>query len=516
MRAPVARYSIQPLWFIQMIGLNSAANLPNKNYLQSQVKALLTAPGLTPAGGSWVMKALHPSDIVEGTATIPDETAVPSAPISFVQTAIIAPPTEVGNGVWDCRIAFMHHPVMLAHVICSCVTTPSPNAPSAAGPVSTTTHVREFLLLNRQLLPGVGGDSYELERDAIDVVAASSDWYRGSYCGATATLTAPTMADQGTVTAVQMPISLVPINIWTGIGNDSAMSHAIITPDINRDSRFDFSALQGVQGAYTAAARDGVYMPLKLTSESYLWRSSDEVFTTISRDESVVTPACSFQHSPIDYHQGSFTPIQAYENTLSYTITDGKKDSRKEGTYSVATKSHEGADLPTYVWQSTAAHATMLPCSYNMGYMYFTGLSYQATVTLTVRSGFELQVPTDSPFLTMTRAPSVFDPVAIKLYHAIAQNMLNAYPAEYNQAGLLWEVISSIASTVLPALGGYAFDWLKEKVKNSKGIKQAAAETEPTVKVTTQKLNPQVVNRGTVSAPQLLARRKNLLLKKRK
>jgi len=514
MRAPVARYSIQPLWFIQMIGLNSAANLPNKNYLQSQVKALLTAPGLTPAGGSWVMKALHPSDVVEGTATIPDETAVPSAPISFVQTAIIAPPTEVGTGVWDCRIAFMHHPVVLAHVICTCVTTPSPNAPLASGSLSTTTHVREFLLLNRQLLPGVTGDYYEMERDAIDVVAASSDWYRGSFCGATATLTAPTMADQGTVTAVQMPISLVPTNIINSVG-DVSMAHAIITPDMSRDSRFDFSALQGVQGAYTAAARDGVYMPLKLTPDSYIWRSSDEVFTTISYNEAAPSPACSFQHSPVDFHQGSYTPIQAYENTLSYTITDGKKEARKEGAYTVATKSREGADT-IYAWKASDAHATMLPCSYNMGYMYFTGLSYQATVTLTVRSGFELQVPTDSPFLTMTRAPAVFDPVAIKLYHAIAQNMLNAYPAEYNQAGLLWEVISSIASSVLPALGGYAFDWLKEKVKSSKGIKQAAAESEPTVKVTTQKLNPQIVNRGTVSAPQLLARRKNFLLKKRK
>jgi len=258
-----------------------------------------------------------------------------------------------------------------------------------------------------------------------------------------------------------------------------------------------------------------VYMPLKLTPDSYIWRSSDEVFTTISYNEAAPSPACSFQHSPVDFHQGSYTPIQAYENTLSYTITDGKKEARKEGAYTVATKSREGADT-IYAWKASDAHATMLPCSYNMGYMYFTGLSYQATVTLTVRSGFELQVPTDSPFLTMTRAPAVFDPVAIKLYHAIAQNMLNAYPAEYNQAGLLWEVISSIASSVLPALGGYAFDWLKEKVKSSKGIKQAAAESEPTVKVTTQKLNPQIVNRGTVSAPQLLARRKNFLLKKRK
>jgi len=501
-----------------MIGLNSAANLPNKNYLQSQVKALLTAPGLTPAGGSWVMKALHPSDVVEGTATIPDETAVPSAPISFVQTSIIAPPTQVGTGVWDCRIAFMHHPVVLAHVICSTTTTSSPNAPTASGSVASTTYDREFLLLNRQLLPGITGDAYEMERDAIDVVAASSDWYRGSYCSATATLTAPTMADQGTVTAVQMPISLVPTNVSIGPHQstvDTTLAHAIITPDIRRDSRFDFSALQGVQGAYTAAARDGVYMPLKLTPDSYVWRSSDEVFSTISYNEAAPSPACAFQHSPADYNAGSFTPIQAYENTLSYSSSDNKKDSHKDGAYTVAVKSRESTDT-NYTWATADAHATMLPCSYNLGYMYFTGLSYQATVTLTVRSGFELQVPTDSPFLTMTRAPAVFDPVAIKLYHAIAQNMLNAYPAEYNQAGLLWEVISSIASTVLPALGGYAFDWLKEKVKSSKGIKQAAAESEPTVKVTTQKLNPQVVNRGTVTAPQLLARRKNLLLKKRK
>ncbi len=120
------------------------------------------------------------------------------------------------------------------------------------------------------------------------------------------------------------------------------------------------------------------------------------------------------------------------------------------GTWGNASSSGTGATGAVIAGTCIAQYP---PVCTNVGEILFAGLNAAASIVLTWRVGFEVIAPPLSPYATFMSAPIPHDPIAIAAYHAIAREMLAAYPSEYNIFGALFNVIKGVGSKVLPALG---------------------------------------------------------------
>lgn len=80
-------------------------------------------------------------------------------------------------------------------------------------------------------------------------------------------------------------------------------------------------------------------------------------------------------------------------------------------------------------------------------------LSTSTSFTFFFRYGIEMQVVPRSTLAPQMKLSPPYDAVALNAYFAIARELKDAYPANYNDLGKLWDVISNAARTVLPFIG---------------------------------------------------------------
>jgi hypothetical protein len=397
----------------------------NANFLREKAQGILKIEGITKDGANWVSKALHPSDNVTDVRGLPTNDSVASAAVNYMSTFIIsAPPTQASTATWDVVISLWHHPYCFGKAY-------AVGTDALGAPIYATT-----FFLNQQ----IGGANM---KDAAIGLSQLTDFYRGTFAGHTTTLTAPALSNQGTVTATQFTVQpnivtpqlamTSPVCAGVKDHRDSPnipanimMRPAAIYPNLWGAARFNFSALQGTSGAFTAEARAGTYSPHKLDQETFTYKSSK---------------CTSSQFTMVDELTNFPVPVA----WVPQTLMDLKPI-------------HPFADDFLIGTQTTTGYAVHEPCSHNMSIVYYRGLSAAGTVTVTTRQGFEFLVPTTSTLLpSVTRAMS-YDTKAIDAYFAISREMNCAYPAEYNFLGLLWNVVSGIGKAVLPkllpALGG--------------------------------------------------------------
>jgi len=245
-------------------------------------------------------------------------------------------------------------------------------------------------------------------------------------------------------------------------------------------------------GAYTAEAKDGVYMPLKATPQSMEWISTGDTVTGLPEGPDYL-PTQVF-HTGDEFYEPTVTPPAAQ---CVYT-TFQHSDNVSHGVVTVPPvpplprpcpdRCRSEKDPPLATRPIHWGHATVRPCGPQVGYLFFKGLSPQASIQITMRTGFEVQVPNDSVYLPMVRAPMAYDRKALEVYFAISKQMLCAYPAEYNLAGALWAVISSIAAAVAPSLIDAVGGWVKNKIKES--TKKAEAKPVVVTKTNTDRVPP--------------------------
>jgi len=70
------------------------------------------------------------------------------------------------------------------------------------------------------------------------------------------------------------------------------------------------------------------------------------------------------------------------------------------------------------------------------------------------RVGFEIQANPSSSLSPYLHLSPAYDPVAIADYFRISRELKDAYPADYNDLGKLWDVIKRVASFALPVISG--------------------------------------------------------------
>jgi len=377
--------------------------------------------GASSDGRDWCIKALHPADPLTEVRGIPDESAVPSCFVNF-QTMATLSPTAGATGTWSAEMSLIPHPVSFMSV-------------SKHDSVAPTT-VSE--VLNSQLVGVTHSAKFK------NFVSQYSRW-RLAYCGVTIYQDGPDLANQGTIVVAQKPVQFTQYNATpttdngngklanpTGLAHIFSGAAGVGEPDYVKP---DFDVCQAMPNAYFGKSKEGAYVPLKLTRTHQVWHSlSDSMYQ------------CS---------GGVIVPF----TTGSY------QDGQLQIPASLAT--HATGYWPFYTLNDLLWSAPVIPgpavfsgdltsafCNDVWADICVKNLAVTTSLALFFRFGFECQCMPTSPLSPHLRLSPSLDIQATNGYFLICRELKDGFPADYNDLGKIWEVISGAAKAIAPALAG--------------------------------------------------------------
>lgn len=381
--------------------------------------------GKTDQGKNWCLKALHPSDPLVEVTGIPDANAAPSMFVNYQSTFTISPPNPTGSTTpWKFDFALLPHPIALAYW--------------RAALVDDTA-----ALFGNFLNPQVPGASHWAKYDNF---RNQYQRWRLAYMSVTVYQDAPALANQGTIVGCQVPVE--PRRCTTGFSpapytGDIGTHISLSLPPIDvydADDYPEFTRSQAVPNAYFARSEAGLYMPLKLTRTHQKWRCTDtQTLIAYPLAEELLPNIPLLKECGAAYVPS--VPLLADMNTV--------------GPYPFPSLVPvQNVEAVTYSGRTSTAmklgQCTSEMCNDVWGHISARNLSPQCSYSFFIRAGYEMQVNPSSLLAPQARIPPQQDDLAIEHYFAIARELKDAYPAEYNDLGKMWDVIKSAANAALP------------------------------------------------------------------
>jgi len=346
----------------------------------------------TPGGTNFALKALHPSEHTIKTARIPGGNSMSVAlACDMVETI---PITTAGAS---------------ARIIVS---------PSIAVPTSVYVQDGATSIYGNFYNSAFGGAFEDDEvlhmRSFVANLVQHVQNYRITSQSATVELIAPALADQGTITAGQFRL---PPKTLSGLSS-STVTSAVGYGDLNlydQGGISQASLLQGTHG-YTAQARDGIYLPLKLTKVGKWYDTQDLAFI-----EGLNFSTANVQH---DRYQMSIPTdkMVTFPCCLNMTAV------------------------------STFNSFPMQPklCGDNFGAIFIEGMAANVAIRIRVRQVVEITASPGTLYAPLLESALPPDPTCLKMYSEISARMADGYPASYNDLGKLRDIIMGIGKKVLP------------------------------------------------------------------
>lgn len=197
--------------------------------------------------------------------------------------------------------------------------------------------------------------------------------------------------------------------VFTGLCGSKSAEHA------------DFERSSVYPNKFDGPAKDGCYVPLKITNSCESWISQSDLCMWLMRPLSKdVSPVIGSGSGPLGWESPFPTLHSGWIKSWTGVI---------------------GSDT-----------LTSPLCNGNVADVSFWGLHPQASVKLVFRIGFEYQVNQQSAFVPNLRTSPSYDQVALQTYYAISRELRDAYPASYNDLSKLWGVVKRAFTTVAPIL----------------------------------------------------------------
>jgi hypothetical protein len=296
-------------------------------------------------------------------------------------------------------MSFLPHPLQFAHVF-------TYDASAA--------HYATVGVLNSQI-PGTAAG------DKLSTWNSMAQRWRLAYASVTIYQDAPALADQGTIVGCQAPVEARSLTFVMPIGTAPYAQPAIACYEPSDDPSDMYSNSQNMPNAYFNRAKEGLYMPMKLTRTHQQWHSMKD--------------------NRRFYYNNSFT---AYGATLINTSTvtgmfpfpDFQCAAADPTASPVTIEGHLMPDLTNGVVGRISSVNNALTTSFSIYFRY----------------GFEMVVQPGSILTPNQRLPPPDDEVAINTYFKIARELKDAYPSDYNDLGKIWDAISSAAGHVIPGI----------------------------------------------------------------
>lgn len=358
--------------------------------------------GLTRDGSDWCVKALHPSDPITEVRGIPDHSAVPSVFLNYQSTYTLKP-SAGATGTWSFESSLLPHPVNFMWYN---------KVDSLTNPLQPDTGT----FLNSQLT----GATHNLKYLAFKAMCQR---WRLAYMSVTCYQDGPDLANQGTITACQAAVR--PLNTFGTFADPADVFQTTTLQRYTAEDLPNFDTCQAMPNAFFTRSREGAYVPLKLTESCQDWisESDDVCLADIQRHFQATALLRVVPGQPVDLYPHctgqAHDLVPMWYNGWSTPIFGESTSEMMNGTF---------------------AHI----CARN--------LSVDTSFTFFFRVGIEVQVAPSSTLSPQQKLSPEHDPLALETYFAIARQLKDAYPAEYNDAGKIWAVLSKAGQAALPAI----------------------------------------------------------------
>lgn len=375
--------------------------------LKSLLLTKTTSFGSTPSGVDWCIKALHPSDPLVECRGIPDKCSASTVLMNYQSTYRVRP-TANSTGPWGFDGILLPNPVDFLAI----------TAYDSVNPAGV-----EYNFCNSQI------DGLTYQQLVNNYRLLGMQW-RLAYMSVTAYQDGPALADQGTLTAAQAPMSPSEMALCWDAGGAALQGALGKWLYYSKGAAPDFDTMQGMPNCYFNRSKEGMYMPLKLEKDAFKWRSNRDLH---------------YQAHPTIPGPGIFqVPTVA---TYPWPI------------YNCATSAADhvyGATPMTFASPATfAGDSSHAMLNSNWGFFSARNLDVTTSFTFYVRCGIEFMVDPVSPLAPQMKLSPPYDPEALKTYFSITRELKDAYPADFNDLGKMWDVISGASRYLLPKLSGF-------------------------------------------------------------
>lgn len=358
---------------------------------------------MTPTGIDWCIKALHPSDPLTEVRGIPDRSAVPSLCMNYQTTSTLTiAPGQVSP--WSFDLTLLPHPVFFAYW----------DGVKAYDPVLALGGEGNFT--NSQLGPA-GSSPDVLTKSWLNLARR----WRLCYMSVTVLQDGPDLANQGTIAVCQSTFE--PRLTMTGFA-DVAQPYWSFKPLAYFDQTKEgpnFERAQAMPNAMLGRSREGAYVPLKLTDTCQKWQSEADGIIPVNVGTTFPTPQTGTVLAPT-----TLTPAYPFPLVVPFYGTFGNT---------------RGDWIPALM-NGSVAHI----CARN--------LSDQTSFTFQFRMGVEIQLDPSSTLTPQLKLSPQYDPLALETYFAIARELKDGYPADYNCIEKMWDAIKGALKFVAPPLLG--------------------------------------------------------------
>jgi len=286
------------------------------------------------------------------------------------------------------------------------------------------------------------------------IFAGMAQRWRLAYASVTLHQDGPSLANQGSIVVSQPPVEPYVSRYGTSSTVTNSFISSVPAHSFGNEDYPNFNTSQSMPNAYFARSKDGVYVPLKLTSTCQNWTSDADAVT----NDSPRFGGATNNFMLADYNPHFTWPHWSTE-TLTMNLATGALACTRTSP----------------LLNATVAHI----CAEN--------LSPESRITCFFRFGIEIQVSPSSVLAPQQHLSPEYDPVALDTYFRIARELKDAYPADFNDLGKIWDSIASAAQTVLPmlktmgpygqalSLGGRAVVTAGNAIRTSRQKKKASA-----------------------------------------
>lgn len=446
--------------------------------------------GLTPAGVTFLSQAFYPPG-EHAQVRIPTENSGPSVGLSFRPTTAIAAPAGVTTK-WDLAIIALPGDSNLVHwaagpspLNLTQTTTPANSAYGrlSAAVFAPTTSVSPVSVFKRD---NAGNGTNQQWGCTIPPVAPAA--YRHVYRSMTLHNASSSLYNGGSLVAAsldceyQKPHSLYgSTRASAGTANTFALAHQVAEVPLAE------SELVNVPGVYIGDARDGVFMPLRLTSTAYMRPTVASGLTMVTTNTGLLE---DFTVRMADATTTSPASLPAFPQIIP---SGGTAVSHP---WWISGQVGEAAYIDDTCFGGLAT-----------GVCIVRGVPPEAIFQLTVHAGIEVMLQPDSPIRSMAMAPLIPDPRAVNAYYEILAGMPRAYPASYNAIGAILPILGNAVRAALPFIAKYGPRVISTAATAFPVVKQVVDmmhdTSEPIPKKQLAELKPHVPSDGR---PRLRAR----------
>lgn len=399
----------------------------------AELESRLSELGVPPLGREWLRKSLHPAGPSAPGVAIPDLTSMPTARPEYIVERVVGAPPGLSTPTWDCVMYTLPGNVTAVVIETGPAGTDftSRAAPSVVSG-GTCTVMRNQDVVYSQSIVGYGtasGAGYQTLGYTAETKPVA---WRAAYRSLTVYMSASAISDQGTVTSGQFPGNAVfapeAMTVWRSPAPPPPFGHSCQTTFSLPLSEPDM--LLGNPACRVAAARDGVYIPLRMTGPTSAFATAPAtqvlIDTSLSGNIVLAGSAGSYRggHWAVAARMGGEVQMSAY------TVEDAPVVPSPQGPRQVLVD--DGFDN--------------FLCSVTI----WRGLSPSATLTVKSIVGLEVAVGPDSPIRAFVKPPLPPIPSALDAYFGIIAVAPQVYPSSYNVFGAILPLLSSVAKMAAP------------------------------------------------------------------